>query len=104
MSAQRIPAQLAIPTSQRSSGLGPPELTTYQGIEPNSTQKTSLIDEGCPLLICYAPPTSIFDVGLKLTISPVTHRTQLHITQPRVITGRRYPGPESNAPYHTQPL
>jgi hypothetical protein len=60
-------AQLAIPTSQCPLGLGPPETTTYQGLRPNSTQKTSLIGEGCPRLICCASPTSITDVGLNLT-------------------------------------
>jgi hypothetical protein len=55
-------AQLAIPTSQRPLGLGPLETTTYQSLRPNSTQKTSLIGEGCPRLICCASPTSITDV------------------------------------------
>jgi len=52
--------------SQRPSGPGPPKPTTYPGIKPTSTQKTSLIGEDCPRLICWAPPSSITDVGLNL--------------------------------------
>jgi hypothetical protein len=39
-----------------------------QGFRPNSTQKTSLIGEDYPRFICCAPPPSITDVGLNLTI------------------------------------
>lgn len=44
---------------------------------PDSTQKTSLIGEGRPCLIYIcAPPPSLSNAGLNLTISPVTHRAQ----------------------------
>jgi hypothetical protein len=52
--------------------LGPPEPTTTC-LGSNSTQKTSLVGEDCPPPICCAPPSSISDVGLNLTISPITH-------------------------------
>jgi hypothetical protein len=51
---------------------GPPEPKTYPGLRSNSAQKTSLIDEDCPHLICYAPPPSITDVRLNLTPAPRT--------------------------------
>jgi len=54
---------------------------TNQGLGPNSTQKT--MGENCPPYIYYAPLPSISDVGLNLTITPVTHQTQLfHHKQP----------------------
>jgi hypothetical protein len=54
------------PLAPRSTGA-----TTYQGLGPNSTQKTSLIGEDCSRLICCAPPPSITDVGVNLTDNAV---------------------------------
>jgi len=56
-----------------------------------------------PPYILGSPP-SIFDVGLNLTVSPVTHQAQLfHHIQPMRSSGRRSPDPESLSS-HTQPV
>jgi hypothetical protein len=50
------------------------------------------------------PPPPIIDVGLNLTLYPVTHRATLQITQLCAIFGRYNLGSESNAPCYTQNL